>query len=224
VRFYIKAQMSDVVPQVIPWIILGGLGLYAISVVEGPIKNTSSVLGEITTSVGGGVLAESRASEAIKDFSSREGEPCILDKDCIGGTVIGGTSLCTGGVCVPKVAEHGIGRIRFSANELGLKKKCGHYVLLGIGSEADSVKQCAYNGKPILASDPTAISGTAFSPVEVKNGKCALKNNIFESWPTYVERVRIGLEDNKKFMEDHKNMGCDDYNRDINYIKSLRPT
>lgn len=190
--------MSEVINKVAPWIILGGLGLFALA-------------------------------RTLPDFAQREKDKqdearkipagsadlygkCIDDINCKGG---GTTSACIGGVCIPRVAEDGIGKIRFNAVDLGLKKVCDQFQLMGYSDECSSTSQCSADGKAKNASNPDAVSATWTSKFQCVNNRCqpTIFDNTIDKVDLYLKNITYwgkmaGLDEILK--DPKKKIKCDE--------------
>lgn len=147
--------MSNFVSSIAPWVIIGG-GVFLI--IQKIVPEWEKIIPD---------KERKKEDEKIGVEKVPLYGKCISDNNCIGGK---DTSVCQGGECIPRVAEDGIGRIRFAANEIGLKKVCGRYKLLGFGDRCSDTKQSSSDGLAKDAADSGATSSTNISPYQCKDG------------------------------------------------------
>lgn len=183
-----------------PWIILGGSVAYILYTV------TSLATGE----------AKEKQDAASKIGVAKVGlyGRCVTELNCEGG---GNTTLCENSRCVPRVAEDGIGRIRYSPIELGLKSACGKYYLSGMCDTCSETRQCSADGVAKYASDPSATSATLNSKFQCVQGQCR-PTILAGSDRDYFRKVG---DQNLSFLEQNKII-CSDLVNAYNAAKTCR--
>ncbi len=103
---------------------------------------------------------------------------CKRASECQGGTnwgTFGNLVNCDGGVCVPMVKRDDGFAVRYTPSELGLKKACGKYWLLGDGMPCNKTSECGTNYLTTDAADDSNLSATGTSKTFCGDGLCRVK-------------------------------------------------